>query len=56
MGALRNKKTPIITGDHPEQDETPLLDNEHCRQGPPVEIGPSVVRITSRKPSRGLRD
>lgn len=30
--SLREEKTPVATGDHPEEDETPLLDNKYHRQ------------------------
>ena len=31
VGTLREEKTPTVTGDHPEQDESLLLDNEQHR-------------------------
>ena len=31
VGTLREEKTPAVTGDHPEQDESMLLDNEQHR-------------------------
>ena len=31
VGTLREEKTPSVTGDHPEQDESLLLDNEQHR-------------------------
>ena len=30
-GSLRTEKSPMVTGDHPEQDESSLLDNEWHR-------------------------
>ena len=31
MGSMRKEKSPVVSGDHPEQDDSLLLDNEQHR-------------------------